>query len=299
MDFWDLTKLLFRRWYFAAPLLLLSGLAVLWTSAHVAPKYLANSWIQVVPPTVVSQPKAGETTVPVNPWLNLGLQALANAATVQVQDEATLNGENFTVTVSGANSTIHIEMVGDSREQARARSDAVVGQIEQRIKDLQASYSVPQSDLITSKRLDLGTNIEKSNGNVNKAIIVVAAVCLLFTIAATIGFDALMRRRARRQSGGGDADIAFTPAVDRPVSPPVSPAVSPAILPSPVRDGMVPVGADSGRREAFPVPTRFPTVVAPAAPIGATPQLPAERSADSEIASDSTIILPLSTFKRQ
>ncbi len=92
MDFWDLTKLLFRRWYIAFPLLVLTVVASLWTLASVKPNYLSRAYIQLIPPK--SQPaQPGTPSVDQrNPWLSLGLNTLANAAMVTVQDLAVIRG---------------------------------------------------------------------------------------------------------------------------------------------------------------------------------------------------------------
>jgi hypothetical protein len=214
VDFWDLTKLLFRRWYFAIPVLILTAVGSIMTLDNVHPNYIANAYVQLIPPTAQPPTKTGVVAPRMNPWIDLGLPTLANAAMVTLQDKSVLEAlgqggfsDSFTVTLNNSSPLATFEVTGTSPEQASGTANEVVKRFEQNVTDLQSAYGVPQADLITTRRLDLGSNLKESNSNVKRAVIAVAAVGILFTVAWTIGLDAVLFRRSRRRRGLADGDL--------------------------------------------------------------------------------------------
>jgi hypothetical protein len=215
VDFWDLTKLLLRRWYFAAPMLALTAAAGLWIVSSVQPNYIATAYVQLIPPKTQPTP-AGTASIDMrNPWIGLGLITLANAAIVTVQDgdvvEALTEGgfsETYTLTVAPQSPLVKFEVTGSSNEQASATADELVKRYEQSLKDLQQrEFPVAEADLIGMTRLDRGGNLTESDARVKRALVGVAAAGLLMTIALTIGLDALIRLRARRRTGMAATDM--------------------------------------------------------------------------------------------
>jgi capsular polysaccharide biosynthesis protein len=202
LDFWDLTKVLFRRWRIAIPLLLLTaGLTVL-TFSMVKPNYVSTSYIQLVPP--VPQPaKPNQPVVELrNPWLSQGLQTLGNAAIVTILDQSVIDhmksvgfSDSYTVEMGSSSPLVTVEVVAKSRPQAEGTADELVSRFNMSITSLQTAYGVTETDLITARRLDLGNNVEKSSSNVKRALVAVFGAGLLLTIAATVGIDAWLRRR--------------------------------------------------------------------------------------------------------
>ena len=214
MDFWDLTKLLFRRWYVSVPLLLLSVGAAGFTAVTVKPDYSATGHVQLVPPKVSTESGASH-----NPWADLGPDALGQAVMITVRKENVLNGlvaegltDNFTVTMEGQSPIVTVEAVGHTPGQATQTVQAVVGLLGQDVQAEQSVYNVPRDQAITTLALDDGEDATKVNSKVRRALIVVAGVGLLLTAAATIGIDALLRRRARRRSDAGTPPVPVSPA---------------------------------------------------------------------------------------
>jgi hypothetical protein len=216
--------------------------ASLWTLASVKPNYLSRAYIQLIPPK--SQPaEPGTPSVDQrNPWLSLGLNTLANAAMVTVQDLAVIQelerggfSDTFTVTLGSSSPLVTFEITGSTQAQALATTDQLVRRFEESVIDLQGVYRVAPADLITPRRLDLGTNLEESDARVKRALVGVAGAGMLLTVALTVGLDALIRRRGRRRAGLAEADIlpAAMPFVARPQTalpslflPPGEPTVS-------------------------------------------------------------------------
>ncbi|MFV2083735.1 hypothetical protein [Micromonospora sp. LOL_021] len=229
MDFWDLTKLLFRRWYVATPLLLISVAAAGWTRMSVEPDYIATSYVQLIPPTAANTaPDEDAPVTPRNPWLELGLGSLSRAAALTVQDQAVLKqldaaglSENVAITLDNQQPIMTIEVVGESEDQATETTEEVVRRLEASVVGLQADYGASEESFITARRLDRGDNIQEANSKVNRAMIAVAGVGVLLSAALTIGIDGLLRRRRPRPAAGvpiaagTDETIAIPPMAGR------------------------------------------------------------------------------------
>ncbi len=225
MDFWDLGKLLGRRWRMSVPMLLLSIALTAVIFTHVKPDYVATAYVQLVPP-VPEQVKPGQPTrTQRNPWLSEDLKTLASAAVVSVQDVGYIDSlkkagysDSFTATVGDTTPLMTFEVTGKSAAQVSRTADQLVGQFDESLSSLQTSYDVEPVDLITAKRLDTGTNVVASSSNVKRSVAAVAVVGLLLAVAVTITADAWLRRRARGKAMASDAKAQAAPP------PPPSPS---------------------------------------------------------------------------
>jgi capsular polysaccharide biosynthesis protein len=206
LDFWDLTKVLFRRWKIAVPMLVVAAAATLLGFKAVDPNYVSTSYVQLVPP-VPQTPKPGQPIVEQrNPWLGQGLQTLGNAAVVTISDQSVLDhmksvglSDSYVFEMGSATPMVKIEVVAKNRKMAEDSANELVARFNTSIASLQTAYGVTAADQITSRRLDLGTNVKKDSGNVKRAAVALLGAGLLFMVAVTVGFDAWMRRR---NSGG-------------------------------------------------------------------------------------------------
>jgi len=297
VDFWDLTTLLFRRWYAALPLLVATVVASFATLQNVTPNYIANAYVQLIPPTVVEKtdPAVG-TTQHVNPWMGLGLAALGNAATISLKDESVLTSlttagysENFTMTPNSSNLMVTFEVTGTSATQAAKTADQLVKLFVQSVVDLQTAYGVQQTNLITTRRLDLGNNLTESNSNVKRAVVAVAVAGILLTLAFTIGLDAMVRRRSRRlaaMAGDDPVDLRRPPSRREPSAPP-SGRTGQQVIISPV--------SPSTSRPA-PAQSQYGSPMAGAVMVDQNVDQfgePTERSVPLPVPTDATVVLPL------
>ncbi|WP_432986462.1 hypothetical protein [Dactylosporangium sp. CA-233914] len=209
MDFWDITKLLVRRWQIALPMLALSAVITAVTVSQVKPDYVATAYVQLVPPNAGQREPGAITPDQQNQWIGQGLQTLGNAAIVQVMDQTVVdefkrNGysDTFTVTMGQSTPLITFEVTGASKAQAKETADALVTKFTDSVTKLQKDNGVSnKAIMITSSRLDAGGNVKKSTSKVKRALVAVAAAGLLLTAGATIGFDAWMRRRRKNAAG--------------------------------------------------------------------------------------------------
>ncbi|MEU3454303.1 hypothetical protein ABZ671_11975 [Micromonospora sp. NPDC006766] len=203
MDFWDLTKLMFRRWYISMSLLLVTLAATGYTAVVVKPDYAITAYVQLIPPTAASDPNQASHIQ--NPWLALGMTSLSNAAMVATQDQTFLDGlkqqddtASFEITIGDRNPVAIIAVVAPTLQQAQSATALVTGHYEESVKSLQAQYGVKATDMITAYRLDKGENLQRPGGKVKRAVIAVFAIGLLMTGGLTVLIDALLRRRRRR-----------------------------------------------------------------------------------------------------
>ena len=231
MDLWDLTRLLFRRWYIALPILLTSVLVAAFAGKSVAPDYRATGNIQIIPSRGVVTPTSNR---PKNPWLDLGFNALGNAAILKVTDKETLEtlkkegySDSITVLLNERSPLLSIEATADNPARATATVREVIKLLAAEIENQQKQFNVASEDMITTLTLNDGTDVETVTSKVKRVLIVIAGLGLLLTAAGTIGIDALLRRRTRKNS---------------PDDEDAEPEPKPAGRARPAANGHVPIG---------------------------------------------------------
>ncbi|MDI6101736.1 hypothetical protein QLQ12_24245 [Actinoplanes sp. NEAU-A12] len=205
MDLWDMTKLLFRRWYFSLPMLLVTIAAVGVAAVTVKPDYSATGHIQFIPP-VGTVAKDGEKNPIDNPWFDLGYEAMANATVIDVTKKSVLEkmvkqglSDNITVTIDQV-PLFAIEVVGESPEQATATVQYVQKAIAEAVEQRQSTLRVADTEVITTLSLDDGSEVEEKSSKIMRVMVVAAGLGLLLTAGFTIGIDALIRWRGRRRN---------------------------------------------------------------------------------------------------
>src|SRR5256885_11637048 len=116
MDFWDVAKLMARRWYITVPMLVLTLLGAVATDLTVKPDYKATGHITLIPPTVRQDNVTNAKDVrPVNPWVEdaLATTAIIRLQNKQLHDELTAEGlkGEWTAAVEGRLPGIPIDVV--------------------------------------------------------------------------------------------------------------------------------------------------------------------------------------------
>ena len=205
MDFWDLTKLIFRRWKIALPLLLVTIAATTAVALTAKPDYVMTSYIQFVPAKVAptDNPTAASLR---NPWNQLGLNTLGQACIYSTQDQEFLDSlkagghtTSFTLTAQYPNPIIYIQVVAATAADAVATTNLVISRLRDSADALQKQSGVHDPDIIATQRLDQGQNLQPSGGKVKRALIAVLVVGLMVTAGGTVLYDAMSRRRAGRR----------------------------------------------------------------------------------------------------
>ncbi len=312
MDFWDLTKLLARRWYLAVPILVVTAIAALMTLHSVKPSYIGDTHVQMVPP-VPPKTSNGLDATQHNPWLNLGVAALGNAAAVTIQDGSVLDdlknrgeSDDFTAILDDSSPLLTIEVVGDSPAQVIKTAADLTQRFDTAVLSLQQAYGVSNADLITTRSLDVATNIKQSNSSVNRAVIAVTGAGVIASVAFTIAIDAIIRRRARRRAGLSNNRESLDGLPDMGPNPPSTPPPPPAAAANPAdaRQPAVPdwrsLSTNGGaRRSAAGMPTIEYRAGAPSESVVVFQTHPAEAPTNPVTATDSTVVLPLSQGTRR
>ncbi|WP_328414039.1 hypothetical protein OG470_18890 [Micromonospora sp. NBC_00389] len=220
MDLWDLTRLLFRRWYIALPILLTSLLTAALVGQSVKPDYRSTGNVVVIPapgpPTSTATPAPGEKTPPKNPWADLGLEALGNAAILKVLDQKALKSladaglsDSITVQMTPRTPILYVEAVGTSPAQATATVREVIRLLIAEVAEQQRRFDVLPQDTITTLTLTDGADVAAVTSKAKRVLIVIVGLGLLITAGGTIGLDVLLRRRrgvGRVEADGADGE---------------------------------------------------------------------------------------------
>lgn len=224
MDLLDLLRLMVRRWYVAAPMVILTLGAVLLVKSSIGPEYKASGSILLVPPTNTPLPQPvpspGASRRPGNPWLQVGEVSMAQAIVVSINTHAmrekvaAAGGEpEYEVSLVARSSIINIEVATTDAARAQATTKTVLELLGAEVATRQEQYQPRPGEEITTQVLDPGDNVELSSSNVLRAQIVVLAIGLLFAAAATVGYDAIIRRR--KAAGRPALGRAFATAIVR------------------------------------------------------------------------------------
>jgi hypothetical protein len=294
MDFWDLTKVVIRRWYISVPLVALTAALCVLTWKTARPDYNATSYVQLTPPTQDPTKTATEAQQIVNPWMTLGITSLSNSAKLVTLDSTFLKSlkdggysENVSMEEGFPNPTVTIYIVGNSEQQVRKTTDLVMSRYEAAVQQLQVDQGVRPSSMIKTFELGDGPNIEESRGKVKRAALAVGAVGLLLAVGLTMWVDAAARRRKRRATDEIDPGLAGPdPLAPRSPLPPSFPSgTAPEALRRPV---------------AFPMEHRIPAASPHPASSDDAPTIVVHHGQGLEVSSstegqtDSTLVLPLS-----
>lgn len=246
MDLWDLTRVLFRRWYLTLPLIVATVAAAVWIVQVRGPDYEATGHVAVLPPTVQRFAAPGETTVRVSPWTQ---QALAQAARIRLEGgrlHDTLAREGYagewTVEVTGEVPVLSLVVIAPSAQSALATLHRLQDEIDREVRSLQESYGVPPEERIQSVRYEAGESVSTSASSLRRAVVAAVAAGLVLTVAVVVSLDGLFRRRRRRREYATAAVTAVAPApsavagaadggraaVDPPAGAPVAGPLPPA-----------------------------------------------------------------------
>jgi hypothetical protein len=205
MDFWDLVRLTWRRWYVTVPMLLLTFAGAGWIIGTVGPEYQATGYVTVVPPTVLRSPEAGEMSQ-VNPWNE---EALADAARIRLEgrslrDELAAAGfaGEWSVEITGRLPVISVQVVAPTSERALTTMHELQGVVEAEVQAQQAGYDVPEGEQFTTVRYDRGESVETTASRLRRTLVAVVAAGLILTVAVVASYDALARWRLSRRGGG-------------------------------------------------------------------------------------------------
>lgn len=223
MDLWDLAKLMGRRWYLMAPMIILTLGATSWALLTIKPDYTSTGQIMLIPPADRT-PLTPAELQSTNTWVEVGEDIMAKALSISLNTNQThkeIEGEGFStafeVTAEDRSSILTVTATATTAAAAQATVQRLQKQITREVDEMQARYKPKAGRAISTQVLDAGDTIEVVSSKVKRAAVVIIGVGLLLTAAVTIVGDNILRRRARAQllrrqkpadlDGGDDSDV--------------------------------------------------------------------------------------------
>jgi hypothetical protein len=259
MDLLDLLKLMFRRWYVSAPVVVVTLGAALAFGLAIQPEYKTEVAVLLVPPTTsAAAPEPNATPRPGNPWLRIGENAMAQAVQISISAHgartkvATAGGDpDYEVGLVTRSSILTVAVVAADEDSARKTVQAVTQLIRDEVEGQQARYEPKPGEQITTEVLDPGLNIVQSRSNVLRAQVVIAAIGALLAAVSAVVYDAVARRRATarlRQRRDGRAPVAWNGNAGQAIVGSPRPAAASTVTPAPAARSAPPSGGTA--REA-------------------------------------------------
>jgi hypothetical protein len=276
MDLWDVAKVMWRRRWVAAPLLLLSAVAAIFALLTVPPDYTATAQIGVLPPQqTTGGARPGETAL-VNPFtpdtLAEFVAASLNRPEIKRQMFTAGFSSDYEMTMKGFGlTTIDIKVTAKSNAQVTATLHRLIEMVQSEFARHQVNLTALES--ITSNVIDEGEEIKVVRTVGKRTLIVIVGVGVLVTVAVSLWVDSLIRRRSLRMPDLPENRAAV----------PISPAVGVASASRP------PVVYSANAANAANAPNAPNAANGPNAANASTVPLDEEGASDN----DSTVVLPL------
>jgi hypothetical protein len=216
MDFWDVAKLLARRWYVTAPLLLLTFALPLVLLTSTRPDYRATVNVAFVGGHLNRPIKDGQPTL-INPWTP---ESMADAARIGLESKSVHDSieaagfiGDWTTTISeGDLASIRIDVVAPTAAQATVTANRLVSMLDEEVKQRQVPLRLTAGELISTQQIEPAPVLETTRSKTIRVAVAMAAASLVVTVAFGLGVDAIARRRARRRirTHAGVASVSST-----------------------------------------------------------------------------------------
>ncbi len=199
MDLWDVLRVLLRRWWVTAPMLLLSLAVAVLALLTVPPIYRADATIAVLPPQTRTDQRPGQATL-VNPFTTETLAEFVSTSLsrpeIKRQLEASGLSADYQLTTQGIDLTvIDISVSADDSQTVAATLKRLIDMVELGFAKDQGNLTSVAS--ITISVIDAGEKITAVHTVSKRTMIVIFLVGVLVTIAVTLAVDALIRRNGK------------------------------------------------------------------------------------------------------
>lgn len=270
MDLVDLARIVLRRWYVAAGVLLVGLIVALVLSSSVSPKYLVEA--QSILITGQSTTDAADEG-PANPYLafsgSLFTTLSAVTRTVDGQEyreqlDADGTSRDFLFTTSQEAPVIITESTASTPEEALELSEEVQGALAETLAALQSAEGVPDAEQIGIRVLTTSRPVQEM-GDRNRVLFGVLGVTIAAAVGAAVLAESLLQSRRRDDEDdqsdvepggpGDDDDLESAGTQSEDVSAKDSSAATRSGPAAPSRPSS-PAGA--GRPTVTPRPTRVP-----------------------------------------
>lgn len=200
MDLWDFMKVLVRRWYLTAPLLIAVAAAAVVAGKGVEPTYTASADGVFLEPVTNLAP---ELLAP-NPWLQAGVSTTASAVLGSIvnpnaQAKVVAGGFSGDYSIQMATRTVLFTLYASAPtpDEAVATLDHVVQLMRDDLSEKQTQYDVPSPQQILIQ-MSSGTSLVSTREGLSRILSVVGGLGAVGSVAIVLTVDALMTRRAQR-----------------------------------------------------------------------------------------------------
>lgn len=198
MDFWELLKVLTRRWQVVVPIVVVSLVAAMQLSSRVEPTYQAAGSVILMPPRDRSQAES-------NAFLSAGLATAAEAIAIGSQDQRTRNtvedaggASGYTVTSLRRSPIINIAAEGETREQSIETVGLLVDVLDRQLVERQDAVAAPPESRITLQNLSPELAAAPVYKGAQRVKILVVGMGLVLAALAALGLEGLAVLRLRR-----------------------------------------------------------------------------------------------------
>lgn len=224
MDFWATINVLFRRWYVAVPILLLTIGATAAMYSSIPKRYVTHAVVVLTQPVTGSQESLDpRDTQRTNPLINFQY-GLSQAATVVIQvvntpgiPEEILDGIGQGATVEVNNGSLNAEdfvaapfiVITGTAGSPTAASEVTRRALERCRDELQATQrrmgAAPSTDIVFSLVVPPTTAVAPTT-DAKRPIAAVLALGIVVMLAGTFGIDSMLVARARMAHRAGQAN---------------------------------------------------------------------------------------------
>lgn len=211
MDLWMLLQALIRRWYVAVPLLAVTAVSTVALTDSVLPEYEVSGAVLLVGPgrsdeVIEELPGQDNRLLQLSGSLGTVSQALGfTIGSQRVRSEFADAGllPDYQLGTDSRSPIMQFIVAGEDPDLVVATMDALIVFVEDELNRTQDELGTPPNDRIEVRAISSDNQPSEGLSSRRRAQILLLAVGLLVTIAATITVDALLRiagdRRARRK----------------------------------------------------------------------------------------------------
>jgi hypothetical protein len=209
MDFWELLKVLARRWYVVLPVILVAILLASSLPARVDPIYSSTGSVILVGPT------GGEATRQANPFLTTTLAANAEAVALVATDpdarraaaEAGVSTD-YSVELAGSTSSVLvIEAEASTPQQAEETVLFVEGLLSEILVDQQERADVPEDAFMALQVLTPEPTSEQVYDEEQRLRILILVIGILVAMLLALSIEGIGELRRRRESSAQAGEV--------------------------------------------------------------------------------------------
>lgn len=217
MDLWTVIRVVARRWYVSAPLLVLVVLAAVEIGEQVRPDYEAGGSVILLPPAPEYDAE-GEPLATTNPFLRSNPTVLANSVMRVLQSpeelrelEAAGLSPNVELSHQRDASIIDVLVTAGSDAVARETVEVVIDRVQEVMDELQADTGAPEREFLGLRVLASPTTATELAGDRMRVILTIIGLGMVVVASAALAWDAVAQRRRRsrpRRAASAKAEAA-------------------------------------------------------------------------------------------